>query len=161
MNNAPSPVLRSIEQKPSIVDFYAIETEFKVVEREYNAIMLHMDNACLGAMTGDKECIKAEELNLQMQAYLIILADILAQIGPMGKEYQSEIDNQKYEVEKYSIKLKKQNTEIVAALELASRSTTSIDDTQIRLRQHQYEYVGWSVGTIILAILIYRQMMRK
>jgi hypothetical protein len=161
MNNAPSPVLRSIEQKPSIVDFYAIETEFKVVEREYNAIMLHMDNTCLGAMTGDKECIKAEELNLQMQAYLIILADILAQIGPMGKEYQSEIDNQKYEVEKYSIKLKKQNTEIVAALELASRSTTSIDDTQIRLRQHQYEYVGWSVGTIILAILIYRQMMRK
>ena len=79
----------------------------------------------------------------------------------MGKEYQSEIENQKYEVEKYSIKLKKQNVEIAAALELASRSTNSIDDSQIRMRQHRYEYIGWSVGTIILAILISRQMMRK
>ena len=161
MNNAPSPVLRSMEQKPSIVDFYAIETEFKVVEREYNAIMSNMDSTCLGAATSNKECIKAEELNLQMQAYLIILADILAQIGPMGKEYQSEIENQKYEVEKYSMKLKKQNVEIAAALELASRSTNSIDDSRIRMRQHRYEYIGWSVGTIILAILISRQMMRK
>ena len=85
MNNAPSPVLRSMEQKPSIVDFYAIETEFKVVEREYNAIMSNMDSTCLGAATSNEECIKAEELNLQMQAYLIILADILAQIGPMER----------------------------------------------------------------------------
>ena len=83
MNRAPFPVIKSINHKPSIAEFYAVESKFKVVEREYNTLMTHIDGTCLGAQSDTKECIKAQELNLQMQAYLVVLADILAQMGPI------------------------------------------------------------------------------
>ena len=51
--------------------------------------------------------------------------------------------------------------ELNSTLTIANNSTNVIGNSKILLRQHQYEYVGWSIGTIIIAILIYRQMMRK
>ena len=47
MNKTPSPIIKSIDRKPSIADFYAIEVEFKAVERQYNTIMLQIDGTCL------------------------------------------------------------------------------------------------------------------
>ena len=123
--------------------------------------MTHMDGTCLGAQSDTKECIKAQELNLQMQAYLVVLGDILAQMGPINQEYKEEIVNQQHTVDKYVRMLKKQSMELNSTLTIAKNSTNVIGNSKILLRQHQYEYVGWSIGTIIIAILIYRQMMRK
>jgi len=163
MNKTPSPIIKSIDRKPSIADFYAIEIKFKAVERQYNAIMLQIDGTCLDTSNTNNstDCIKAQELNLEMQAYLRMLADILIEIGPIGKEYQDEIVNQQSQVDHYVIKLQKQNAELVAALSVIQHSSNISDNSKIMLRQHKYEYIGWSLGSIILAILIYRQMMRK
>ena len=163
MNKTPSPIIKSIDRKPSIADFYAIEVEFKAVERQYNAVMLQIDGTCLDTSNTNNStnCIKAQELNLEMQAYLMMLADILIEIGPIGKEYQNEIVKQQFEVDQYVRKLQKQNTELVAALDSINHSSNISDNSKIMLRQHKYEYIGWSLGTIVLAILIYRQMMRK
>ena len=117
MNQAPSEIIRSIDQKPSVADFYAIESEFKAVESEYNSLLSQIGNTCLGATTSTRDCIKAEELNLRMQAFLVMLADILSEMRPIGEEYQGELASQKSEIDRYVIKLTEQNAKIVVGLE--------------------------------------------
>ena len=158
---SPEPVVRSVDRKPSLSDFYAIEAQFKVTELEYNSLMLHLDHTCLGANNSTNECIKVQELNLLMQSYLVMLAEILTQIGPVGEEYQDEIQNQQNIIRQYAVKLEKQNVKLNAALAMTKQSGLSIDEAQITARQHRYEYVGWSLGTILLAVLIWRQLKRR
>ena len=158
---SPEPVVRSTDRKPSLSDFYAIEAQFKATELEYNSLMLHLDHTCLGANSSTSECIKVQELNLQMQSHLVALAEILTQIGPVGDDYQKEIRSQQKIIGQYAIKLEKQNAELDAALAVSKQSGLSVSESQVTARQHRYEYAGWSMGTIILAVLIWRQLKRK
>ena len=65
-----------------------------------------------------------------MQSYLVALAEILTQIGPVGDDYQKEIRNQQKIISQYAVKLKKQNAELDAALVVSKQSGLSVSESR-------------------------------
>lgn len=66
----------------SLVDLYASEARFKSAQTEYTNLMRSLTHSCLDKYKASSDCLRAAQLNANMQAELIHMSTLMKTVDP-------------------------------------------------------------------------------
>ena len=130
----------------TLVDLYAAETEFNEKKKEYISLMNSIKFSCLGKEKTNATCIKAAELNADMQSALI-------RMSSLSKQYPSSTSSmttQQTQLLNISDQLDAEMKQLLTADQLHQDTTL--------LSERNKEYVlAWGVAAIcIISMVVYQ-----
>ena len=136
-----STVLPPVDPPKSFAQVYALEAQYQAIESEYKTLMRRLNHTCVGKAAASTECVKAAQLNADMQTTLADLSSTLKETGA-PKKTTSVIAQQK--------KL----PELADGLENAKLTATQQDAT-VTTNMYKSHYLAWALGVAFLVALVW------
>jgi len=131
------------EAPKSFAQVYALEAQYQAIESEYKTLMRRLNHTCVGKAAASTECVKAAQLNADMQTTLAELSNTLKETGA-PKKTTSVIAQQK--------KL----LDLADELERDySKLTASHEDAAVKTNMFKSQYLAWALGVAFLVALVW------
>ena len=127
-------------QPNSVAHVYALEAEYKAVEAEYKALMERLNHTCVGKAKAAEECVKAAQMNANMQTTLSKMSDAL-EITKLPKKNAQQ--------QKLLLLSDKLDEEYV-------KLTAKNKDEMVKTTMFKTHYLAWALGAGLLVMLAWR-----
>ena len=130
----------------TLVDLYAAETEFNEKKKEYISLMNSIKFSCLGKEKTNATCIKAAELNADMQSALI-------RMSSLSKQYPSSTSSmttQQTQLLTISDQLDAEMKQLLTADQLHQ------DTTLLSERNKEYVFAWGFAAICIVSMVVYQ-----
>jgi len=132
------------DEKPnSFATVYALEAQYQAIEDEYKALMQRLKHTCVGKAKASKECIKAAQLNADMQTTLAELSATLQATGAPVKTPSVLAQQQKL-------------LDLADGLEAEYTTLTAEQaDAAVVTGMYKSHYMAWGLGVAFLLALVW------
>jgi hypothetical protein len=132
---------------PSVVDLYASETRFKTAQNEYNTLMKSLNHSCLGKYKSTTECLRAAQLNADMQAELIKMSNLMLEVNPATDGQPTVLAQQQ--------KLLALSDELSADYATLTADPKHVGDAEVIVNMQQSRMLAWAfVAVVVTAALL-------
>lgn len=138
-------MIHPTNKQPSVVDVYASETRFQAAEQEYRDLMRSLKFTCLGKERSTRECLRAAQLNADMQAELIKMSDVLLNVDPSMPSQPSVAAQQR--------KLQQLSDELTTEYEDLTLNQ-GLDDAEVKSTMSQYQVLAWVLVSLVALVII-------
>ena len=141
--------LAPVAPPDSFAKVFAREAEYKAMADEYKALMKRLNHSCVGKDKAAAECVRAAQLNADMQTTLGELSDTLKVTGAPKKKPSVMAQQQKL-------------LELADGLEAEYAKLTAAGvDASVTTTMYKTHYLAWGLGVIFLAALIWTRARAK
>jgi hypothetical protein len=128
------------EPPSSFAQVYALEAQYQAIEEEYKALMHQLNHTCVGKEKAAAECVKAAQLNANMQTTLAEMSETLKKTAkPSIVAQQQKLLGLADELEAEYAKL-----------------TAKQKDTEITTAMFKSHYLAWTFGAGFLIMLVWK-----
>ena len=132
---------------PSVVDLYASETRFKTAQNEYNVLMKSLNHSCLGKYKSTTECLRAAQLNADMQAELIKMSNLMLVVDPATNGQPTVLAQQQ--------KLLALSDELSAEFATLTKDPKQVGDSEVIVSMQHSRMLAWAfVALVVTAALL-------
>ena len=130
----------------SLTELYSIESEFNEKRKQYILLMESINYSCLGENKSSKECLKAAQLNADMQTCLIRLSNLSVKYPPPEKP----VDEHQEHLLQLADKLEND-------LILLMTTSKSNEDLSVTAEMNKQTNLAWGIVMIfIVSMVIYQ-----
>lgn len=130
----------------SIVDLYASEARFKTAQNEYSNLMSSLRHSCLGKYKASAQCLRAAQLNADMQAELIKMSSLMVGVDP-STPGQPSVQSQQRKI----IKLSK---ELSSEYALLMEDPAILKNAEIVSTMSHSNFVLWAIVAGLLSLIV-------
>ena len=130
----------------SIVDLYASEARFKTAQLEYNNLMRTMQHTCLGKDKASTNCLRAAQLNADMQSEIIKMSGLVKTVDPVLPGQPS--------VQAYLAKVQKLSKELSDEYAALMNNPAKLQDSETISRMQRANLIVWVVITICVSLMV-------
>ena len=130
----------------SLTELYSIESKFNEKRKEYISIMDSINHKCLGKNKLGKQCVRAAQLNADMQTALIKLSTLSILYPPSNQPLDSQQKNILKMSDSLENDLKKLNT-----------SYKINEDLSITNEMNKQNAIVWGIGMIVILSIVFYQ----
>ena len=126
------------ENPSSFIQVYALEAEYQAIKTEYASVMDRLNHTCVGKDKASAECVRAAQLNADMQTTLSAMSDTLKRTGA-PKNSTTVVSQQK--------KL----LDLADALEDDyAILTAGYKDGSVNTSMYKSHYLAWAIGLMFI-----------
>lgn len=129
----------------SFAKVYALEAKYQAIATEYNELMERLNHTCVGKDNASAACVKAAQLNADMQTTLSELSETLKTTG--APEKKQSVFSQQMKLLTLADGLETDYTTLTADAADASVTTT----------MYQTRYLAWMLGFAFVGALIWQR----
>jgi len=131
---------------PSVVDLYASESRFKKAQNEYNTLMKSLNHSCLGKYKSTTECLRAAQLNADMQAELIKMSNLMLVVDPATNGQPTVLAQQQ--------KLLALSDELSADFATLTTDPKQVGDYEVVVNMQQSRMLAWAFVAMVVTVAL-------